>query len=63
MMSTLINAISFVVALQGVAAEQLISRNQPFFHQAQDCSAIVSGGKQRLACFDSTRTVRVKRVK
>lgn len=51
MMSSLINAISLVAALQGVTAEQSIQRNQNLVNQAQDCSAVLVD-KQRLNCFD-----------
>lgn len=51
MMSSLINAMSLVVSLQGVTAEQSIQRNQSLVNQAQDCSAMVED-KQRLNCFD-----------
>jgi len=62
MMSTLINAISFVVALQGVATEQSNPFNQTLFNQAQDCSAIMSD-KQRLACFDAVFKGNVREVR
>ena len=51
MMSSLINAISLVAALQGVTAEQSIQHNQSLVNQAQDCSAMIVD-KQRLNCFD-----------
>lgn len=61
MMSTLINAISFVVALQGVVAEQSILEHQALIDQAQDCSAIMSD-KQRLNCFDAVFKVNLHEV-
>ena len=51
MMSSLLNAMSLVAALQGVTAEQSIQRHQNLVEQAQDCSAMTSD-KQRLNCFD-----------